>query len=333
MIKSISPLGFLWEVQDPFLFCVHHRDEYPKGNKNMGIDGGQLSGRNVGNDFVLKDGWRMYHGREVPGFPHHPHRGFETITINKQGFIDHTDSLGGSGRFGAGDVQWMTAGRGIQHSEMFPLIHQDEPNPLELFQVWLNLPKKDKFVEPHYKMFWHDKVPTVREKDEKGNLTEIDVIAGNINGIDALEPTPDSWAANPDNKVVILTIKMAEGAKWCLPTIPQNVNTGLYFYRGHSIELGDTPIKVNHQVNLEAGADIEIQNGDEDAYFLVLQGKPINEPIAQNGPFIMNTQQEIVEAYADFRNTQFGGWPWPGHEMVHARDMGCFSRHSDKPTE
>ncbi len=157
-IIAVKPMGFPWETQDPFLFCAYHRDEYPKGNEQMAPDTSLLKGRNIGQDFTIKDGWRMYHGSTIPGFPYHPHRGFETITINKEGVVDHSDSLGAAGRFGKGDVQWMTAGRGIQHSEMFPLIHKDTENPLEIFQVWLNLPKASKFVEPHFKMLWKDSI-------------------------------------------------------------------------------------------------------------------------------------------------------------------------------
>ena len=96
----------------------------------------------------------MYHGDVVPGFPRHPHRGFETVTLVRRGFIDHSDSLGATARFGRGDVQWMTAGRGIVHAEMFPLREREAPNPLELFQIWLNLPKADKMVEPYFTMLW-----------------------------------------------------------------------------------------------------------------------------------------------------------------------------------
>ncbi|MCK5370870.1 MAG: pirin family protein, partial [Cyclobacteriaceae bacterium] len=215
-IIKIKPLGFPWETQDPFLFCAYHRDEYPKGNDEMGPDT-SLEGRNIGQDFTVKDGWRMYHGDRIPGFPVHPHRGFETITINKEGLVDHTDSLGAAGRFGKGDVQWMTAGKGVQHSEMFPLIHKNKGNPLEIFQVWLNLPKANKFVEPHFKMLWKDAIPVLKEKDSNGNSIEVNVIAGTLNNLIAPEPTPDSWAANPDNDVAILTIKLEANATWILP--------------------------------------------------------------------------------------------------------------------
>jgi hypothetical protein len=118
-----------------------------------------LAGRDIGQDFSRKDGWSMYHGDSVPGFPAHPHRGFETVTIVRKGLIDHSDSLGATARFGGGDVQWVTAGRGIVHSEMFPLLKTDEDNPLELFQIWLNLPKRSKMAEPHFTMLWNEQVP------------------------------------------------------------------------------------------------------------------------------------------------------------------------------
>src|SRR5512132_278907 len=129
-VLDIRPLGFPWETADPFLFCVHHDDAYPAGNERFG-PATSLAGRNIGQDFAGKDGFRMYHGAVVPGFPQHPHRGFETVTIVRRGLIDHSDSLGAAARFGAGDVQWVTAGSGIVHSEMFPLVERERPNPLE----------------------------------------------------------------------------------------------------------------------------------------------------------------------------------------------------------
>ena len=100
-----------------------------------------------GSDFNPHAPYRMYHGDNVPGFPQHPHRGFETVTATMAGLIDHADSVGNAGRYGEGDVQWMTAGSGIVHGEMFPLVHSHKSNHLRLFQIWLNLPQKSKFVE------------------------------------------------------------------------------------------------------------------------------------------------------------------------------------------
>lgn len=329
-VFEIKPLGFPWETQDPFLFCAHHRDEYPKGNERMGVDPGMMSGRNIGQDFSLKDGWRMYHGRKVPGFPYHPHRGFETITINKEGFVDHSDSLGASGRFGQGDVQWMTAGKGLQHSEMFPLINQDKGNPLEIFQLWLNLPKASKFVEPHFRMLWKEMIPTITDTDQNGKNSTIDIIAGNLLDVQAPDSTPNSWAAKSENGVSIFTLKMEAGAEWVLPKISlENVNRTLYFYRGVDLRIDGKLVKEYHLIKVDPHADITIQNGDQESYLLILQGKPINEPVVQHGPIVMNTEEEIEDAFREYRKTQFGGWPWPETEQVFPKEKGRFASHAD----
>lgn len=332
-ILSIKPLGFPWQTRDPFLFCAYHRDLYPKGNENLGIDEAGRSGRPIGQDFMLKDGYRMYHGSEVPGFPYHPHRGFETITINKEGIVDHSDSLGAAGRFGEGDVQWMTAGKGILHSEMFPLIHKEKENPLEIFQVWLNLPKAKKFVEPHFKMLWKDMIPIVTEQDDQGRQIKIDLIAGTYGDTSAADPTPESWAADPENGVVIMAVAMDAQTKWLLPKSDIDVNSTIYFYKGGSISIDDQIIESNHLIEIDANQDVEFLNGREKSFILVLQGKPINEPVAQHGPFVMNTPQEIQEAFAEYRQTQFGGWPWPMQEQVHPREKGRFALHANGTEE
>jgi len=193
ILLEVGPLGFQWTTEDPFLFCVHHDDAYPAGNEKLGPRA-SLAGRNIGQDFEGKDGWRMYHGDVVPGFPQHPHRGFETVTIVRRGFIDHSDSLGATARFGQGDVQWLTAGRGINHSEMFPLLDPERPNPLELFQIWLNLPKSDKLVEPHFSMLWSHMLAKHVASDDAGRKTEITLVAGRIGDAVAPAPPPHSWA-------------------------------------------------------------------------------------------------------------------------------------------
>jgi redox-sensitive bicupin YhaK (pirin superfamily) len=333
-VREIFELGFPWQTQDPFLFCVHHDDSYPAGNDQMG-PAASLAGRNLGQDFAGKDGWRMYHGERVPGFPGHPHRGFETVTIARRGLIDHADSLGAAARFGRGDVQWLTAGRGIVHSEMFPLIERAAPNPVELFQIWLNLPRADKLVEPHFSMLWADAIPRHVERDAGGRTTEVTVIAGALGDAAVPAPPPHSWAARPDSDVAIWTIRMQPGAAWTLPPARPGTNRTLYWFRGASLRVGDRTLSRPCGVALrpEVAAPLVAGPGPDDVELLVLQGRPIGEPVAQHGPFVMNTRAEIQQAFVDYQRTQFGGWPWPTESPVHGRDEGRFARHADGRTE
>jgi len=326
-IKNIIPLDFQWKTLDPFLFCVHHQDYYPAGNSQFGPDA-SLAGRQIGQDFVVKDGWRMYHGDKIPGFPVHPHRGFETITIVTKGFVDHADSLGAAGRYGGGDVQWMTAGKGVQHSEMFPLIHRDKSNDLELFQIWLNLPKRNKMVEPHFSMLWREHIPSYSSKDNQGNLINVTIIAGELGQQKALSPPPDSWAADINNHVEIWLIKLQANAKWTMPSTIADANRMLYFYVGDALRIAGKEIKKKHGIQLQGNAEVLIENGVESSGLLLLQARPINEAVAQYGPFVMNTNAEIQQAFVDYRATQFGGWPWPHADQVHG-ERGRFAKHAN----
>lgn len=327
-ILDIKAMGFAWETLDPFLFCVHHEDKFPKGNDEMG-PAVSLQGRSLGDDFIIKDGWRMYHGKRVPGFPGHPHRGFETITVVRDGLVDHADSLGASGRYGEGDVQWMTAGKGVQHSEMFPLLKKEEENPMELFQIWLNLPRKNKMVEPHFKMLWGSKIPKPVFTDAAGKSTEVEVIAGKLQSHVAPAPPPDSWAADPANEVAIFNVKLAPGATFTLPKASKGINRALYYYQGDAISMAGKPIEPYHAVVVDASVDMPLVNGNTEARILMLQGRPIGEPVIQYGPFVMNTKAEIQQAFEDFHATQFGGWPWSRFDQVHDRSEGRFARHAD----
>jgi len=328
-IKKIRQLGFQWETQDPFLFCAYHYDTYPKGNAQLGPDA-SLAGRNLGMDFEPNnEGWRMYHGKTVPGFPAHPHRGFETITIVEEGLADHSDSLGAAGRFGNGDVQWMTAGRGVQHSEMFPLLNDKEANPLLLFQLWLNLPRKSKMVEPHFKMLWNEDIPVTTFKDDNEKDITVKVITGNYDNITSLDTTPDSWASDPENGVAVWIVKLAPGAVWNIPTADATFNRSLYFYEGDALTVEGFEIPKGHSIDLDASQDVAITNGDKEGHFLFLQGKPIGEPVAKQGPFVMNTPQEINEAMQEYRRTEFGGWPWGSYDHTHDKTRGRFALHAD----
>ncbi|AIY14137.1 pirin family protein [Cellulophaga baltica] len=322
-IKSVFPLGFPWQTQDPFLFCVYHLDHYPEGNEEMGPKA-SLEGRTLGNNFTLKDGWRMYHGKTVPGFPAHPHRGFETITIVNKGYCDHSDSLGAAGRFGMGDVQWMTAGRGVQHSEMFPLLSTDTPNPLEMFQIWLNLPQKNKFVAPYFSMLWHEDIPIIKTES-----SSVKVVTGTYNEHAALDPAPNSWAADSANEVAIWNIHVDASSTFTLPKAQSDVTRTLYFYEGDRIVMDGQTITPNHGIIVDASEAIEIKVLGKNAHFLMLQGKPIKEPIAKYGPFVMNSDEEIQQAMQEYQLTQFGGWPWPQAAHVHYKSKGRFAKYPD----
>jgi redox-sensitive bicupin YhaK (pirin superfamily) len=332
-IKSVKPLGFPWQTQDPFLFCVHHEDFYPKGNDEMG-PAASLAGRYIGQDFAPNpEGWRMYHGQRVPGFPAHPHRGFETVTIVTKGVVDHSDSLGAAGRFGFGDVQWMTAGKGVQHCEMFPLLHKDKENPLELFQIWLNLPKAKKTASPYFAMLWADTIPEIIVRDVQEKVTRVRLIAGEIGDTKAPSPAPDSWAAAKEHEVAILTIVMEPNAEWSLPTASADVNRSLFFYGGSAIEIAGRSFNSHQALELQPDKPVTLKNGDQPSALLLLQGKPISEPVVQHGPFVMNTSTEIQQAMNEYRETEFGGWPWPTHEHVHPRERSRFAKYPDGKEE
>src|SRR5690606_3509278 len=272
-ILEVSPLPpgvSPWRTKDPFLFCVHHADAYPECNGRFG-PAASLEGRDMSQDFAGEDGWRMYHGEEVPGFPQHPHRGFETITLARKGFIDHSDSLGAVARFGEGDVQWLTAGKGINHSEMFPLLHTDRENPVELFQIWLNLPARSKMVEPYFSMYWGPDVPRFEHVDASGRRARVTVIAGALGAHTPKPPPPDSWAAQEGSEVAVWAITLEPGAAWTLPAASAGLNRSLFFFRGAGLRADGQPIDARSQLALRSDVPLTLQAGDEELELLMPQ--------------------------------------------------------------
>ncbi|MEZ5379344.1 MAG: pirin family protein [Acidimicrobiales bacterium] len=339
LVHQTVPLGDQWPTVDPFLFCAHHRDAYPPGNATLG-PAASLAGRELGQDFANVDGWNMYHGRGVPGFPAHPHRGFETVTYVRSGVIDHSDSLGARARFGRGDTQWLTAGKGIVHCEMFPLLDQDRPNPLELFQIWLNLPARNKMVEPHFTMLWDHQTPRAERRDDHGRLTTVTVITGAFEEVDSPPTPPDSWASAADSDVAIWHLVLEPEAHFVLgPASGPSTQRVLYLFEGEELALrgdGDdhgTLIGGSTGAVLDASQHATLVAGPSGAEVMVLQGRPIGEPVARYGPFVMNTDTEIQQAFADYRQTQFGGWPWPSDDPDHGPQWRRFAEHPDGRVE
>lgn len=273
----------------------------------------------------------MYHGKVVPGFPVHPHRGFETITVVRQGFIDHADSIGAAGRYGQGDVQWMTAGRGVQHSEMFPLLHQEADNPVELFQIWLNLPRVSKLAAPYFTMFWREKIPRIAVDNGRAHLT---LIAGRFCETNARETTalaapPDSWASNPKSEIGVYLIELQKGGSLTLPPTRESVGRALYFFSGSSLMINNEPLVASTGVFLDSQKEARLTTATGNAHVLVLQARAIGEPVVQRGPFVMTSQEEIIQTFQDYDRTHFGGWSWGRHDMVHGPKIERFAIYPD----
>lgn len=339
-IKNIIPVNGPMPIRNPFIMGVHHYDKYPEGNENLGPKA-DLSGRRIGNDFDPNEDWRMYHGTKIPGFPHHPHRGFEICSIVAEGYADHFDSKGTKGRYGDGDIQLMSAGEGVLHSEMFPLIYDDKENPLRLFQIWINLPSINKLTPPDYKMIWKEDVPTKEYQDENGNKVTLKVIIGEYEGLKATEPLKNSWAKDPNHHMGIALVDLEPNASFKLSAISSTLNRFVLFYDGDGeIQVDEATIKVNHLLDLNGNEEIKLINGLSKSKIIILEGEPINEPVAAYGPFVMNTELELQEAFAEYQRTEFGGWPWGNREedLVLPKDAGRFASYNfgetiDKPNE
>ncbi len=327
IIKEITALPEIgpWPTIDPFLFCVHHNDKYPKATNKFTPDA-SLKGRNLGNDFSNVDGWSMYHGESVPGFPKHPHRGFETLTVVNKGTIDHSDSLGATARFGDGDAQWLTAGDGINHSEMFPLFNQQSINALDFFQIWINLPSYNKRVKPNFQMFWNEQIPKINVKDSSGIISSVELISGKFNGIKSLEAPPKSWANDPNNYFAVWVINLKSKGSFVIPKTYEGINRSIYLPENSNIQINNYTIAAHSMVELFSDQNAILKNKKGDARILMLQGRPINEQVERYGPFVMNTRSEIEEAFYDYNRTKFGGWSWPNSGPIHGQYEGRFAK-------
>ena len=225
----------------------------------------------------------------IAGFPDHPHRGFETVTYMIAGRMLHRDSAGHEGLLENGGVQWMTAGRGVIHSE----IPQQEDGVMEGFQLWLNLPARDKMSAPWYRDFKHAELP--RFTTPVG--VAVTVIAGASHGVSGAV-TREATAP------LYLDLHLPAGARF-EQTLPAGHNAFVYVYRGEvAIQGQAVPVQRMAVLANETDADGVVIEANAEAQVLLIAGQPLNEPIAQYGPFVMNTQQEIQQALHDFRNGQ-----------------------------
>jgi redox-sensitive bicupin YhaK (pirin superfamily) len=188
-------------------------------------------------------------------------------------------------------------------------------------------------ADPAFTMFWSDRVPEL-VVDAGGRKTVVRVIAGALEGAaPPLAPPKDSWASRADADVAIWTIRMEPGARWTLPAAKgPRTNRMLYLFAGSSQVAGES-VASGTGLEVAASAGLELVAGDAGAEILLLQGRPIAEPVAQHGPFVMNTKAEILQAFQDYQRTQFGGWPWDSSAPVHGADAKRFAKHPDGRVE
>jgi redox-sensitive bicupin YhaK (pirin superfamily) len=228
----------------------------------------------------------------LAGFPEHPHRGFETVTYMLDGRMRHKDNHGNEGLLVPGSVQWMTAGRGLVHSEM----PEQQAGRMRGFQLWVNLPARDKMVDPRYQEFAPDRIPVATP----GDGVRIKVIAGEVDGVRGPIEQP---ATDP----LYLDISLQAGARWHY-TLPEGHNAFAYVFEGSaSVGAGeDARVLETHELAVLGGGDrFEVRADGDDARLLLVAGRPLREPVARHGPFVMNTREQVMQAFVDFQEGRF----------------------------
>jgi redox-sensitive bicupin YhaK (pirin superfamily) len=351
-----------WPARLPFLFIGAHFDQFPAGDEQMGVKSSLLRGRQIGSDFSGKDGWSMYHGEHVPGFPRHPHsNSLTTITITLSGTIDHFDSMGNAGRYGGGDIQWASFSSGAEHSEMFPLINKDGPNPVELLQVWQLIPSKLRKDPMRYVMQWREGLGSVL-LDASGakvdapaaggdaaaqQFSHVSVISGSYMGSKPnISETPQSWSAQPESHSLILIITIPrDGMTVKLPpaTSPTAVRT-LYQLPGIGARspakaLLSSPssaqtVALEWSSAAELNSEIEtvITSSGGGMRLMLLQAVPIGQQHFTHGPFVSYSPEEIRGIMREYQTTRFNS-KWEGEDdQVHPRDQPRFSRQAGEVT-
>jgi len=233
----------------------------------------------------------------IGGFPDHPHRGFETVTYMLDGRMRHCDNHGNQGLLVAGGVQWMTAGRGIIHSEM----PEQQEGRMRGFQLWVNLPGKDKMTAPRYQEFPPDQLPVV----EPALGVKVKLIAGLVN--DAQGGRTRGPISQPATDPVYLDITLSAGSVWDY-ALPPGHSAFAYVFEGEA-QIGEDesaqPLHTHELGVLAGGAEVHLRAADAPARLILVAGRPLREPIARHGPFVMNTREQIMQAFVDYQQGRF----------------------------
>ncbi|WP_210130832.1 pirin family protein [Stenotrophomonas rhizophila] len=228
----------------------------------------------------------------IAGFPSHPHRGFETVTYMLDGRMRHKDNHGNEGLLTPGSVQWMTAGRGLVHSEM----PEQESGQMRGFQLWVNLPARDKMTDPKYQEFAPDRIPLAQPAPG----VQVKVIAGQVG--DTVGPI-----VQPATDPLYLDVQLDAGTSWDY-VLPEGHNAFAYVFEG-GLTIGDgddaRPVDRQEMAVLDGGELLQLRAGAGGARLILVAGRPLREPVVRHGPFVMNTRQELMQAFVDFQEGRF----------------------------
>lgn len=242
---------------------------------------------NMLDPFLLLDEFGSDNPKDyIAGFPPHPHRGFETITYMLNGKFRHKDSAGNEGFLTDGSVQWMTAGKGVIHSEM----PEQTDGLIRGFQLWLNLPKEKKMISPKYNDIDVDEIPVIDFVNAK-----VKIISGELSGVQG--------PGKPHTGMLYFDISLNVGSDLILP-IENGWNSFIYVYGG-SVNILDKQISKSHLAVLSQDGDLKLHSKEREANFILVAGEPLNEPVARGGPFVMNTKGEVLQAFSDYQEGRF----------------------------
>ena len=316
-----------WDTEDPFIFVSHHEDDYPHGNRQMAPPLQEISGRDLGRDYEKRFGFRMYNGKVVPGFPMHAHWGYETVTLAQLGFVDHFDSEKREGRFGNGDIQWVSASSKYMHDEMYPLVDQDGRNPNDITQIMINLPLASKNRGNQVSTVWSGDVPVVT-----GNGAEVKVVCGRFGGHDVRSPNSNSWA-DGSRWVRILRMELEPGATLSVDAAPAEANRNVYMVSGDKTDVCGTEMAPYLRATVRPDIDMVMTNGESRAVLWLLEGEPIGEKQASFGPVYLGSTDEVRSAMEDIRRNEYSEWPFDVVDKVHLDDCGRFLRNPDGSEE
>lgn len=320
--KTIG-LGMHWDTEDPFIFASHHEDDYPHGNRQQAPPLEEISGRNLGRDYKKIFGFRMYHGKVVPGFPMHAHWGYEILSVPELGYIDHFDTERIEGRYGFGDYQWISASSKYQHCEMYPLTDQVNRNPNDITQIMINLPIELKNGRNSVTTVWR-----ADKKVHRGDGYEAEVFCGRFGGLSAESPNEVSYA-RISNGVRIVRIVAEPEAEFSIDAASEGATRNVYYVSGEGADVMGTRVDSYTRLKFSYKGGFDVKNGPGQSVFWLLEGKPIDQKIVCFGPVALAKESDVRQAMEDIRRNEFVEWPWDLIDKAHTLETGRFIRYGD----